>query len=71
MNVQTDKPVGSPVDPLGHTNETLNLSETSNQIHVPEGYHWATKEELDKYQRQQTQEMKWGTQKQNANVYVT
>ncbi|WP_162256784.1 hypothetical protein, partial [Lentilactobacillus sunkii] len=66
-----DKQVGDSVNPEGHTGEILNLDKTSTQIHVPEGYHFATNDELKEYQKTQVRELTWGTQDQNANVYVS
>ena len=70
LDVNNDNQVGDPVNPEGHTGEILNLGETSTQIHVPEGYHFATNDELKEHQKTQVHELKWGTQKQDANVYV-
>ncbi|WP_082617187.1 lectin-like domain-containing protein, partial [Lentilactobacillus sunkii] len=70
LDVNNDNPVGDPVNPQGQTGDELNLTKTSTQIHVPEGYHWATDADLKSNGKTQIPELKWTVAKQNANVYV-
>ncbi|WP_054747613.1 MucBP domain-containing protein [Lentilactobacillus rapi] len=68
VDTDTGNPIGTSV-PTGHTDEKLDLGSDSPQISVPEGYHYATPEELIETQKQPT-EMTWTTDNQTAKIYV-